>query len=227
VKTSILLATCLALVFLTGSASAVTLPLYIQDDFQLTFGEPGNPGASGGELWSAGRLLTPENIWAADYRLTGINQLAAYQVGDEYWTDYVTNLDIGVSSPQHGWQATYWSGTGSITTRVKVGGGLEPSGQYAYSATDYWHPVNPTGSNPSEYQSIGSGAFTGAGQEGWGDVAGFSVPWFGTYNWSYNEELTWQRGNMQGAMVPEPGSMILLVAGGLVALAIGRRRRKN
>ncbi len=58
-------------------------------------------------------------------------------------------------------------------------------------------------------------------------IAGLSVPWFGTYNWSYNEELTWQRGNMQGAMVPEPGSMILLVASGLVALAIGRRRRKN
>ncbi len=219
-----LLAGIAALFLLAGTAKAVTFPLYLQDDFTLTFGAPANPGAAGGQLWATGHVLTPGNFWAADFLLTGGNPNAAYLVGNEYWTDYDVSITMGESDNVGGFVSTFWSGTGEVTTRVKDGGGLFPPESLRYSAAGYWHPAD----QPEFYQSVGSGAVMGAGSGDWAGVEELYIPWFGTYNWRYDEALTWQKGNMQGMLmdVPEPGSLLLLVAGGLVALAIGRRRKK-
>jgi hypothetical protein len=223
----VLLVLVLAVLFCFAGTIANAGPFmaFEQDNFTLTF-TGGSAGAAGNNIVVTGDLKAwNANTILYNFVLTGSNTSGAQLQGNYYFTNYnnstLTIYAATSTFPTGAYGAQVWTGNGFVTTNVYdvLNSAGDPT--ITFLASNYSRPNYVT--QPSAYESMGTGLFTGAAGQTIPDVA-LVIPWLGTYNWGYGPN--YQFGNTQGEItVPEPISLLLL-GFGLIGLA-GIRRKFN
>jgi len=195
---------------------------FAQDDFTLTFGAQGQPGAAGGTFTATGYIKQwTANTAIAWFSLTGKTTAGAAPVGTQYLTTYdLSTLTIYAGLVKGNTTTTLWAGNGWLNTLVNAD---------ASTFTPNIQPWYET--QPVQYNSIGSADFMATSTSGTFTSPEF-VAQLGTYNWSYDNVTpalrTTQFGNTQGKLeaVPEPMSVMLGIMGlGSVAGFMKLRRK--
>jgi len=222
-----ILAALCVLLCLTLSAQAQGL-FFAQDDFVLIYGQPNSPGAAGAQITMDGRLVNwSQNTVAAWFTLSGSNANNAYVVGNEYRTDYDTNVVLKITTMPNGAGALLWEGNGSAYTLVHA----DQSGYNAasFDRPGWYNPLIVSSGYVTEYQSVGAGSFNRAGGP-WTNSQ-FVVDWFGSYDWNFITDGQGNgigsTGNLQGKIdvVPEPSGVLACMTGLIGCAGLIRRRR--
>ncbi len=209
-KILLMLVAALLIAFTAVSANAVPFNYaFAQDDFTFTFGADNDPGAPGGSFTSHGRVMSwTSPVIVAYYTLTGSNSTPlSYPLVSGFTTSTLTLYATDNSTII--WQSIF----GSANMQL---GGPFPAPPRPYYATA-----------PLTYDSVGDAFYLGPA-----NTYSITIPWFGTYNWSYID--TDQDGNIEALIgnaqarlqVPEPGTLLLLGLGMIGVLGIRRAFKK-
>ena len=222
------LAAVIVLLAFGTAAQAAPEPVYfLQDDFFLGFGQPGDPLAAGTSLDFDGRVV----LWGVS-KIAGWCQFtsATTAYADDLGAEWRSNFNdpsgsFTITSQPRGAGAVLWVGT---VDYFYVYGQKNDS---VYDATVYDRPAYET--EPTEFNNVGAARFIRTGGDpAWSDPV-LVMEWLGVYNLTLDGDTVQQSenifANLQGKLfVPEPSGMVALLVGGLGLVSfMGKRKRRR
>lgn len=205
---------------------------FLQDDCILIFGQPNDPLAAGATL-GIGWLRTDNYTIIGDPHLIhwGNSEVAAGfslkmtassapVVDNGIATLTFDSGEFQINSAGDGTGTNLW--TGSVHSfAIQYHSDLSTG----FPTTGYSRSVNAE--VPNSYLCIGGGSFDRTGGD-WNDPVDqqLTMKWIGMYNCNFDDDGIYTYGNIQGQLVPEPGSAAALLCGlaGLSGVVIKRRK---